>query len=143
MKLSLSPTEIVLAAVVVGGLGVAGWQAFGGSRATTTGGIKVPQLSARAAAGNITFDANCAACHGKNGSGSQIGPPLIHDTYNPGHHSDESFRLAVRQGVRQHHWPFGDMPAQPQVSDAQLQDITRYVRELQQANGIVSRPHRM
>ena len=35
------------------------------------------------------------------------------------------------------------MPAQPQVSDAQVMDIVRYVRELQKANGIVYQPHQM
>jgi mono/diheme cytochrome c family protein len=49
----------------------------------------------------------------------------------------------VRHGVRQHHWPFGDMPAQPQVTDEQLAQIIRYVRELQAANGIVYREHRI
>jgi YHS domain-containing protein len=50
---------------------------------------------------------------------------------------------AVRRGVPRHHWPFGDMPAQPQVTDDQLAQIVRYVRELQQANGIVYQEHRM
>jgi hypothetical protein len=35
------------------------------------------------------------------------------------------------------------MPAQPQVSDSQITAIIRYVRELQQANGIATRAHRM
>ena len=43
---------------------------------------------------------------------------------------------AARRGVRQHHWRFGDMPPQPQVSDAQLAAIVRFIREAQVANGI-------
>jgi cytochrome c551/c552 len=35
------------------------------------------------------------------------------------------------------------MPPQPQVSDEELAAIIRYVRELQTANGIFYRPHRM
>jgi hypothetical protein len=35
------------------------------------------------------------------------------------------------------------MPAQPQVSDSQMTAIIRYVRELQRANGIIYRRHRM
>ena len=93
--------------------------------------------------GAVAFDAHCVACHGKSGSGTTQGPPLVHDIYNPGHHADESFWRAVRQGVQQHHWRFGHMVPLPQVSDAQLTSIVRYVRELQQANGIVSRPHQM
>ncbi|MCW5631975.1 MAG: cytochrome c [Rubrivivax sp.] len=146
MKLRVSFSELLVAGIVVTGIGLAGWQVFG-SRAGTGPSpaltIRVPALSTQATAGKNAFDANCAQCHGANGSGTDKGPPLVHDIYNPGHHADESFHRAVRQGVRQHHWPFGDMPAQPQVSKAQIEDIVRYVRELQQANGIVSRPHRM
>jgi len=35
------------------------------------------------------------------------------------------------------------MPSQPQVSDREIAEIVRYVRELQVANGIVYREHRM
>jgi len=106
-------------------------------------GISMPTLSAQATAGQKTFDANCASCHGRFATGSDKGPPLIHDIYNPGHHADEAFQRAALNGVKQHHWRFGDMPPQPQVSAEQLAQIVRYVRELQQANGIRFKPHRM
>ncbi|KAB2849084.1 MAG: cytochrome c, partial [Hyphomicrobiaceae bacterium] len=64
------------------------------------------------------------------------GPPLIHRVYHPGHHGDAAFFLAAKQGVRQHHWRFGDMAALPHVSDQQLAAIVRFVREVQAANGI-------
>ena len=35
------------------------------------------------------------------------------------------------------------MPPQPQVSDEDIAAIVRYIRELQEANGIRYRPHRM
>jgi len=105
--------------------------------------VSVPQLSQKAALGETLFEKNCAQCHGDNGSGSENGPPLIHTTYNPGHHGDEAFFLAAKRGVRAHHWPFGNMPPQPQVSERQIADIIRYVRELQQANGIFYRKHTM
>jgi hypothetical protein len=41
-------------------------------------------------------------------------------------------------GVRAHHWRFGDMPPDPAVTPVEVAQITRYVRELQQANGIES-----
>jgi hypothetical protein len=47
-----------------------------------------------------------------------------------------AFELAVRRGVRAHHWRFGDMPAQPHVPPEEIASITRYIRELQKANGI-------
>jgi mono/diheme cytochrome c family protein len=143
MKLRLSLTESLLAAVLLGGLGIAVWQISSANSVPATDNIKVPRLSAQASAGKTAFDANCAQCHGVNASGTTLGPPLLHDTYNPGHHADEAFYRAVRQGVTQHHWPFGNMPPLPQVTDAQLPMIVRYVRELQVANGIFYRPHQM
>ncbi len=98
-------------------------------------------LSREAEAGEALFEANCRACHGPSAAGTALGPPLIHDIYNPGHHSDEAFYLAVATGVRQHHWPYGDMPAQSQVSRAEVGQIIRYIRELQEANGIVAKSY--
>jgi hypothetical protein len=61
-----------------------------------------------AAQGKQLFARNCATCHGLRGSHS--GPPLLHKVYEPSHHSDLSFYMAVNKGVRQHHWQFGNMP---------------------------------
>lgn len=105
--------------------------------------VNVPALSPLAMTGRAAFEENCMACHGANGSGTDQGPPLIHDFYNPGHHDDDAFYRAVQIGTPQHHWKFGDMPEQPQVSRQQVAQIIRYVRELQRANGIVYKPHNM
>jgi mono/diheme cytochrome c family protein len=105
--------------------------------------VKVPNLSSLALSGKSAFDANCAACHGPNASGTDHGPPLVHDIYNPGHHADEAFYRAAQRGVRRHHWRYGDMPPQLQVSREQMAAVVRYVRELQVANGVTYRPHRM
>ncbi len=109
----------------------------GGSGDGVTVEVIVPaELSAEAQAGAALFQANCRACHGPNASGTKLGPPLIHEIYNPGHHSDDAFYLAAATGVRAHHWPYGDMPAQPQVTREDVGLIIRFVRELQEANGI-------
>ena len=106
--------------------------------------VLVPrELSLTAQKGQAAFDANCAKCHGQNASGTDQGPPLVHAIYNPGHHSDEAFFVAAKLGVRAHHWPYGNMPPQPQVSAGEVAAIVAYVRELQAANGIVARPHQM
>lgn len=105
--------------------------------------VRVPELSAAAVEGKQAFDANCAQCHGNNASGTDKGPPLVHNIYNSGHHADQSFFLAAKRGVRRHHWPYGNMPPQPQVTNAELTVIVKYVRELQVANGITYKPHRM
>jgi mono/diheme cytochrome c family protein len=143
MKLSEHLPKIFVLAMIVGGLGLVASKYFGTSDGGASTAITVPTLSPIAAAGKAVFDANCAVCHGENASGTEQGPPLIHDIYNPGHHGDQSFLLAVRRGVRQHHWPFGNMAPLPDVSDAQVAEIIRYVREVQEANGIAYRPHRM
>jgi len=94
------------------------------------------QLSALASNGQVLFDANCAACHGQNGGGTEAGPPLIHKIYEPAHHGDLAFMLAVQAGVRAHHWSFGDMPPQPQVTEDDVPAMVQYIREVQAANGV-------
>lgn len=143
MKPKFTVLRALLAALVVVGLAALAWQFVPTERDEQATGIKVPLLSPAAQAGRIAFDANCARCHGILGRGTDHGPPLMHPIYNPGHHPDESFHYAARHGVQQHHWRFGNMPAQPQVTEEQLTQIVRYVRELQQANGIVYQEHRM
>ena len=95
-------------------------------------------LSSDAAIGKRVFDAACASCHGANAAGrSGAGPALVHRTYEPSHHADIAFIMAARNGVRAHHWQFGDMPAvEEQLTDPEIGYVVRYVRELQQANGI-------
>jgi len=144
MKASRKNNKLLLWASIVGGLGLLAFAILGPGAGDEEVNVKVPSLSPMAVAGQTAFDANCASCHGKNGGGgTKLGPPLVHDTYNPGHHPDDAFHVAVRNGVTQHHWHFGNMPPAPQVSDAQVTRILSYVRELQEANGIVPRPHQM
>ena len=94
-------------------------------------------LSADALIGKRGFDAKCAQCHGENAAGQNgIAPPLVHKIYEPNHHGDAAFLLAARNGVRSHHWKFGNMPPVKGLSDADLKYIARYIRELQKENGI-------
>lgn len=105
--------------------------------AATATDVRVPaQFSEAAARGGTAFDSTCAACHGVNGAGTDAGPPLIHRIYEPSHHGDYAFQLAVSNGVRAHHWRFGNMPPQPGLSEAEVSDIIAYVREVQRENGI-------
>lgn len=98
--------------------------------------IHVPELSAAALAGKRAFDLHCARCHGEHAAGTSAGPPLVDRTYRPAVHADVAFELAVRRGVPAHHWRFGDMPPQQTVPQLDVAHITRFVRELQKANGI-------
>lgn len=100
--------------------------------------VSLPEtLSPDAQIGQRAFNVVCAECHGQNAAGQNgVAPPLVFRTYEPSHHADESFQRAVQYGVRAHHWNFGNMPPIEGLTRADVQYITRYVRELQRANGI-------
>lgn len=100
--------------------------------------VAVPDLSETARLGAELFTAKCSECHGANAGGTSEGPPLVHIYYEPDHHADFSFHVAVRRGTRQHHWEFGDMDPVPGLSDEDINHVVCYVRELQFANGIFS-----
>lgn len=105
--------------------------------------VKMPELSPKAVKGQEVFNVNCAGCHGNNGEGGSGGPPLIHDIYNPGHHSNRAFIQAMQNGTRSHHWSFGDMPAQKQMGIVDMMVVIKYIREVQVANGIKTKTHNM
>lgn len=100
--------------------------------------VAIPvELSPEAQMGKRGFDSKCAQCHGDNAAGQNgVAPPLVHKIYEPGHHSDTAFVLAAKNGVRSHHWNFGSMPPVKGLTDADVNYIARYVRELQVENGI-------
>ena len=100
--------------------------------------VKLPAaLSPAAKLGKRVFDAKCATCHGQNAAGQNgVAPPLINQIYRPAHHGDMAFFLATQNGVRSHHWNFGNMPPVSGLTRADLGNIVAYVREVQRANGI-------
>jgi mono/diheme cytochrome c family protein len=105
--------------------------------------VEVGHLSSTASKGQVVFNTNCASCHGIDAAGGIGGPPLIHNIYNPGHHSNASFIRAVRNGVKQHHWQFGDMPPQKHVAFGDMVFLMKFIREIQQQNGIKVMDHEM
>ncbi len=127
---------VVTVAIAFGAWFIADDADRSGDGAARAAEVVVPNLSPAALNGKVAFEENCAACHGPNAAGGDKGPPLVHKIYEPGHHGDQSFWLAVRNGARSHHWRFGDMPPVEGVSDAEIRWIVTYVRELQRANGI-------
>jgi len=127
---------VILGIVLLGVELVIGGKHLIQSRATERREIIVPPLSPNGKLGQVAFQTNCAACHGVNAAGTDNGPPLVNDIYRPGHHADFSFVRAASLEVPQHHWFFGNMPAQPQVPRKEIDLIIGYVRELQRANGI-------
>jgi mono/diheme cytochrome c family protein len=140
---ALLTTRVALVLIVAGHaaalavIGYAGWGLWDPfSRRSEVAVVVVPSLSAAAEAGRAAYDRRCLQCHGLHGAGTAAGPPLVHSVYRPAHHADVAFVLAVRQGVRAHHWRFGDMPPQTDMSVDEVEAITRYIRELQRGNGI-------
>ena len=87
-------------------------------------------------AGEAKFTANCAACHGTQAAGTDHGPPLVHKIYEPNHHGDPAFQRAAANGVKAHHWEFGNMPKIEGVTPEDVDQIVKYVRWLQRQAGI-------
>ncbi len=86
--------------------------------------------------GEKLFKNNCASCHGAGAQGTDRGPTFISKIYEPSHHADSAFRLAVKNGVRAHHWQFGNMPKISGVSPDEVGQIISYIRWIQRENGI-------
>jgi mono/diheme cytochrome c family protein len=101
-----------------------------------TVGLRSLPVPSEHAAGRQVFDARCTECHGEAALGSVRGPPLVHIYYEPNHHADMAFVLAISRGVRAHHWNFGDMPPVPGLSPQQVEQVIGYLRWLQRQAGV-------
>jgi cytochrome c2 len=86
--------------------------------------------------GESKFNAFCSRCHGAQATGTAQGPPLVHKIYEPNHHADFAFQRAAAQGVKAHHWKFGDMPKIDGVTADDVTQIIGYIRWLQRQAGI-------
>ena len=86
--------------------------------------------------GEGKFNTFCSRCHGPQGHGTNNGPPLVHKIYEPSHHADMAFQRAAAQGVRAHHWKFGNMPKIEGVTPKDVTQIIGYIRWLQRQAGI-------
>lgn len=95
--------------------------------------IKVPfQYSL----GVKNYQDKCSSCHGQWGNGTKVGPPLMHPFYKPSHHNDASFYRAALNGVKAHHWDFGNMPAVNGITEKVVSSIISFIRWLQHEKGI-------
>jgi cytochrome c2 len=93
-------------------------------------------LPAELEEGEAKFNNFCSRCHGPQGKGTNTGPPLVHKIYEPNHHADMAFQRAAAQGVRAHHWKFGNMPKIDGVKPEDISQIIAYIRWLQRQAGI-------
>lgn len=136
----MKPSTFAIGAAAVAAIAGGAWlltpRADEPQLAAAQAAVVVPTLTAEETAGKDLFNANCATCHGPNGTGTDHGPPFLNRIYEPNHHGDMAFLIAARQGVRAHHWRFGNMPPVQGVTDQDVLKIVAYVRALQRANGI-------
>lgn len=94
-----------------------------------------PKAPPELAGGEKLFNNNCAGCHGMGAKGTDRGPTFLSKIYAPNHHGDFAFRMAPQNGVRAHHWNFGDMP-KIGVTPEEINEIIPYIRWLQREAGI-------
>jgi mono/diheme cytochrome c family protein len=92
------------------------------------------------AAGADLYAANCAQCHGADLRGTRAGPSLLSIVYEPNHHSDAAFVLAVAGGVQPHHWDFGPMPPIEGLGPEDVDAIVAFVRDRQETEGFEPYP---
>ena len=103
---------------------------------TDSGGVGGVEL----ALGEQVYGEACASCHGSDLRGTDLGPSHLSIVYEPGHHSDESFRSAISNGSPAHHWSFGDMPPVGGLDDAQVDAVIAYIRDVQEREGFEPYP---
>jgi len=117
------------AAVGLGALLAVGCGGDGDDRATGDTAAGAPE------AGQVLYAEHCASCHGEDLRGTDKGPSHLSRVYEPGHHSDEAFVSAIRNGSPQHHWDFGDMEPVEGLSDDDVDAIIAFVRQKQAEEG--------
>lgn len=95
-----------------------------------------PGLMPNPSVGKALYEKNCASCHGPDLKGTDKAPPFLHKVYEPSHHGDAAFQLAVKNGVRAHHWKFGDMQPVPGLTPDDVAHTTAFIRARQRQVGI-------
>ena len=130
----------VCLAAVSGLAGCSGDSDGSDADADGSGGGSGGAVTGDAALGAEVYAESCASCHGADLRGTDRGPSHLSTVYEPGHHSDESFRAAIRDGAPQHHWRFGDMPPVEGLDDDQIDAVIAYVREVQEREGFEPYP---
>ena len=85
--------------------------------------------------GATIYEARCASCHGGDLRGTDEGPTQLSIVYEPNHHSDDSYRSAIRTGAAEHQFNFGDMEPVADITDEQIESVIAYVRAQQELLG--------
>ncbi len=85
--------------------------------------------------GAEVYQQYCAECHGVDLRGTDKGPSQLSIVYEPNHHGDYAYRVAIRDGTREHHWWFGDMPPVEGISDLEIEKVISFIRAEQERLG--------
>lgn len=112
--------------------------------ATACGDGAVEQVDSQdpvlVAKGAQLYQASCAECHGSDLRGTDKGPSHLSILYQPGHHGDGAFQIAVLIGSTPHHWDFGPMPPIEGLSEVDVDAIIAFVRQRQHEEGFEPYP---
>lgn len=138
MKIACS-SGVVIGVIALAGVAASSQLGCRSSASTVSTASTISQENLSALEGHALFTAHCAPCHGATGSGR--GPAAIalsvasrdfrHERFRyvstlNGVPTDEDLIQSIRFGRR-----FGEMPANPQLTDAELLALARYIREIQ------------
>ena len=85
--------------------------------------------------GAALYTENCASCHGAELEGTDLGPSHLSIVYEPGHHGDETFESAIRNGAPQHHFDFGPMPPIEGLDGEEIDAVIQFIRAEQDRRG--------
>ena len=119
-------------------LSLLSWVTLASVAQAQTAGVPAPSagLMPNPAKGKGLFVQKCASCHGVDLKGGDSGPSFLNRVYEPSHHGDAAFQNAVANGVRAHHWKFGNMPPVAGLTPDDVAHITAYIRMEQRKVGI-------
>lgn len=134
--LAMKPLIIILSFVILAGSLLTACDEYFNTGNTNPLHLPPQGFVGNSVEGKKLFQQNCQSCHGLQGQGTNQGPPLVNNIYNPRHHANLAFNLAVKNGVRSHHWKYGDMKPLPGVSPEMVEHIIQYIRKLQKQAGI-------
>lgn len=87
------------------------------------------------AAGEQTYGDFCGACHGRDFEGSVQGPSQLDAVFEPATTTDADFRSAIRNGVEETNYDYGNMPPIRSLDDQRIADVIAYVRSVQEERG--------
>jgi alcohol dehydrogenase (cytochrome c) len=86
--------------------------------------LSAAALPAQQDAGQRIFETTCARCHGGDGNGGEMGPPILQRILE---HDETQLVALIRRGL-----PGRGMPP-TQVSDEEMPSLTRYLRRMARA----------